>query len=620
MLIYNGTKSSFTEDVKTGNIADIINFQFWNHGILHENESEYMSWKYSLGYMCDVLSHEEFPDGLQIAVEYQIPSTSKRVDFMIAGEDDNGSDHVIVVELKQWQRATRTRRQDIVKAYTGGMVQDVPHPSYQAFSYAKTIQNFSQIVQDRRIGVHPCAYLHNYEVEYRDQITHDSYADLLSEAPIYLKDDVKILRDFLMKYVKNEPKYNILYEIDNGHIRPSKSLQDAMCSMLDGNEEFIMLDEQKVVFETVMQIAEEAIKQNRKYTVIVRGGPGTGKSVVAIQLLVALINKGRNCQYVTKNATPRKVYFEKLRQGNRLTGYTQNLFQSSIQYVARPANEFDCLLVDEAHRLNAKSFIRGAYYGENQIKEIINAALVSVFFIDEEQKVTGSDIGSVSEIKKWAIQLGSSVYCDDSTVLKSQYRCNGSDGYIAFVDDFLGIRAKTNRTAFDNEYLFRVFDDASEMREELRKLNAINNKARMLAGYCWEWDSRNDPSIMDIKLSDGFEAQWNFKNTSTWAIDSNSFDQVGCIHTSQGVEFDYVGVLIGKDLVFQGGEVKTVPGKRANSDYSLKGAKSKGGPEYVDRLIRNTYKVLLTRGQKGCFVYCEDEALREFLRDKLSQR
>ena len=618
MLIYSGTKGSFSIDVDSGRIADIVNAKFWQHGILHENESEYLSWKNSLRYMRDVLADDCFPDELQVAVEYQIPKTSKRVDFMIAGEDQEGSDHVIVVELKQWHKALRTRRQDVVKAYTGGASQDVPHPSYQAFSYAKTIQNFSETVQSRHIGIHPCAYLHNYELEFRDQIEHPTYDLILKEAPVYLKEDEQKLRGFLKKYIKRAPKHNVLYEIDNGRIRPSKSLQDAVSSMLEGNDEFIMLDEQKVVFETVKQITEEAIKKNRKYTIIVQGGPGTGKSVVAIQLLVALIRQGRNCQYVTKNATPRNVYFEKLRREGRLTGYTKALFQSSTQYIAQPENTFDCLLVDEAHRLNAKSFIHGGYYGENQIKEIIYSALVSVFFIDEEQKVTASDIGTINEIKKWANVLGSTVYCDDSTVLKSQYRCNGSDGYIAFIDDFLGICPRATKPDFANDYLFRTFDNPTEMREELQKLNEVNNKARMLAGYCWEWDSRYNSRVMDIRLKDGFEAQWNFKNTTTWAIDSKSFDQIGCIHTSQGVEFDYVGVIIGKDLMFQNGKVEAVPQNRAKSDYSLKGALKKGGFDFAEQLIKNTYKVLLTRGQKGCFVYCEDQALQDYLNGKLA--
>ena len=130
--------------------------------------------------------------------------------------------------------------------------------------------------------------------------------------------------------------------------------------------------------------------------------------------------------------------------------------------------------------------------------------------------------------------------------------------------------------------------------------------------------------VYDIVLEDDFKAKWNFNNTDTWAIDDKSFDQVGCIHTSQGLEFDYVGVIIGKDLVYRDNKVITDYTQRAKTDQSLRGIvkyvnglkKRKIEPnvetddgllKLSDRIIRNTYKTLLTRGQKGCFIYCEDE-------------
>lgn len=620
MLIYNGSKKKFDADVRSGSIAQIIEQQFWNHGLAHNNISEFESWENSLLHMKRVLEYPSFQDDIQIAIEYQIPQTSKRVDFLIAGVNNQGQENVVVIELKQWEEAGRTSRHDIVTAYTGGMVRAIAHPSYQAYSYAKTIENFNAIVQDESIGMHPCAYLHNYRKSKISEIDNPLYRDVIELAPMFIKHEENKLRDFILKYVIKCSKRNLLYLIDNGRIRPSKALQDALGSMLRGNDEFVMIDEQKVVYETILQLVKNALPSEQKYTVIVEGGPGTGKSVVAIQLLVELVAKrGINAQYVTKNAAPRNVYFEQLKRDAYKLSYVKNLFKGSGSYYNCPPNTFDCLVTDEAHRLNAKS---GMYQnlGENQIKEIINASKVSIFFIDENQVVTTKDIGSIQEIQKWAKACGSQLVYDESTKLTSQFRCNGSDGYIAFIDDLLGIRNTANYNGFDYEYDIQIYDNACQMREDLRLKNQINNKARMIAGYCYEWRSKNsnDLSVYDIELDNGFRARWNFSTTQTWAIDKDSFDQIGCIHTSQGLEFDYVGVIIGKDLVFQSNRVVTKASMRAQSDQSLRGLKSNPNPKLEDQIIRNTYRTLMTRGQKGCFIYCEDKALRDYFRKRVS--
>lgn len=346
---------------------------------------------------------------------------------------------------------------------------------------------------------------------------------------------------------------------------------------------------------------------------------GTGKSVVEIQLLCDLIQKGYSVNYVTKNAAPRNVYFEKLKQNNYKLSYIKNLFKGSGSYIAVPNNYFDCLIADEAHRLNAKS---GMYQnlGENQIKEIIHASKVSVFLIDEKQVVTTSDIGSIDLIKHYADQEGSSVYTGEEINLVSQFRCNGSDGYLAFLDNLLSIRQTAN-TTFDMDYDIRLFNDPNKMREALKEKNDINNKSRMLAGYCYNWITKNNPKSdeYDIELENNFKAKWNFGNTSTWAIDETSFPEVGCIHTSQGLEFDYCGVIIGKDLRFENGSVITDYTKRAKTDTSLKGIKTTKNYQLADKIIRNTYRTLLSRGQKGCYIYCEDKALLKYMAKMLNK-
>jgi DUF2075 family protein/archaellum biogenesis ATPase FlaH len=621
MLIYQNTKGGFVEDVRDGYIARKITEAFNSYNINHNNDAEFRAWSNSLQYMRNVLDDNEISDECELAIEYQIPLTSKRVDFLIAGKDLDDKYNIVVVELKQWENSGITSRPDVVTAFVGGAKRAVCHPSYQAYSYAKIIENFNEDIYKENINLKPCAYLHNYREENRINIDNELYKDAIYNAPVFLQEDTVKLRKFIKTYIRKKDGIDLLMKIENGKLKPAKALQDSLSSMLKGNKEFYLIDEQKVVYETVKKLVEKSIKEsnklnglNQKYTVIVEGQPGSGKTVVAIQLLCDLIQKGYSANYVTKNAAPREVYFSKLRQDNYKMNYIKTLFKGSGSFIDVPNNYFDCLIADEAHRLNAKS---GMFQnlGENQIKEIIHASRVSVFLIDEHQKVTTSDIGSIELIKHYANLENSIILCGEELNLISQFRCNGSDGYLAFLDNLLGIRPTAN-TTFDIDYDIKIFDDPNKMREELRIKNNINNKSRLLAGYCYEWITKNNPkgNEYDIVLENDFKAKWNFGNTTTWAIDENSFDQIGCIHTSQGLEFDYVGVIIGNDLRYEDNKVITDYTKRAKTDKSLKGIKSTKNYKLADEIIRNTYRTLLSRGQKGCYIYCEDKSLSEYIK------
>lgn len=614
MIIYRNTKGGFIRDVRDGLIAEKIENAFFEHCIAHNNIAEYRSWNNSMRFMRDAIDDTDIADDCNVAIEYQIPLTSKRIDFLIGGQSEDGQQNVMIIELKQWETSEPTSRPGVVKTYVGKDNREVAHPSYQAYSYAKTIEGFNEAVSTEDIHLIPCAYLHNYKEEARRNIDETYYADAVKVAPIFLSRDTAKLREFIRRYIHKRSGKDLLMTIENGKIRPSKSLQDTLASMLHGNAEFCLIDEQKVAYETVRRKLEDVLKgKSGKTTIIIKGGPGTGKSVVAIQLLCDLIQKNYSALYVTKNAAPRNVYFAKLRQENFRVSYIKNLFRSAGSFGDEPTNNIDCILADEAHRLMKNS---GRYMPNSgpQAYEIIKAAKVSVFFIDEEQRVTSADACTAETIRQYARQLGSDIIEGENYNLSSQFRCNGSDSYLALINSILGMHSSPN-TLLDLDYDIKVFDSPTKMREALRTKNLINNKSRMLAGYCYEWKSQNEAKAMDICLEDGFEAQWNFKDTATWAIDTDSFDQVGCIHTSQGLEFDYVGVIIGKDLIYKNGEVQTDVRCRAHTDHSLSGLR--GDVEKADTIIRNTYKTLLTRGQKGCYIYCEDKALANYIREQI---
>lgn len=360
----------------------------------------------------------------------------------------------------------------------------------------------------------------------------------------------------------------------------------------------------------------------KKRTIIVQGGPGTGKTVVAINLLAELTGQGQFAQYISKNSAPRSVYLKKLK-GKIKKSSVDNMFKGSGIYTEAENNIVHTILVDEAHRLNAKS---GMFQnmGENQIKEIIHAAMCSVFFIDESQRVTTSDIGSVEEIEKWALYEGAEV---SHMELQSQFRCNGSDGYLAWLDHVLEIRETANYDINDIDYDIRICDTPNEVRDIVVEKNSSPNHARLLAGYCWNWlkEGKNNSNVHDIKIGD-FEMSWNLGNSTTYAIDDESINEVGCIHTSQGLEFDYVGVIIGEDMRYENGRIITDFTERAKTDQSMKEIKKihKESPQkaekLADEIIKNTYRTLMTRGMKGCYVYCVDEKLRDYLKEQIKVR
>lgn len=616
MIVYDGIKRDFLSSVETDAIANEIQRNILEKMGRHTPTSEFRSWENSLRNMYIVMNDPEIPADAGVAIEYNIPQTAKRVDFMISGYDEADCPGMVIIELKQWDKLEKVEETDsLVETYTGHALRKVVHPSYQAWSYAQLISDYNSSVQDGCIHLAPCAYLHNYRRREQDPLDDPQYEKYTNDVPAFTEGQVDKLRTFIKSCVKKGDNKNVLYAIDRGKIRPSKSLQNELASMLKGNQEFIMIDEQKVAYEEILKLSSLCQEDHKKRTIICQGGPGTGKSVVAVQLLVELTQRQQFVQYVSKNSAPRDVYAKKLK-GTVSRSSVDNMFKGSGCFTEVPSNVIDTLLVDEAHRLNEKS---GMFHnkGENQIKEIINASYCSVFFIDESQRVTTSDIGSVEEIRKWAKAEGSQI---TEMELISQFRCNGSNGYLAWLDDVLEIRQTANFDLDGLDYDFKVCDTPEEVRQIILEKNKEANRARILAGYCWNWPKayRNDSTFYDIKIGD-FGISWNLDNGETFALGKDSVNEAGCIHTTQGLEFDYVGVLIGDDIRYEDGHIVTDFKKRASTDQSIKGLKKlyATNPEEAlqraDEIIKNTYRTLMTRGMKGCYVFCTDPGLQEYL-------
>lgn len=611
MILYSSNITNFIDDVYNNKIIQILMNSKKNELYKGTTNSEKLSWENSLKYMADVLIMSNIPKDCSVALEYNLPMTSSRIDFMLFGYDSNHTKRALIFELKQWSKVNRIHDSEIlIETFVGNGLKKVVHPSYQAWSYMTLLADFNKCIQENGIILESCSVLHNYVLDKKDPLLDDKFSDLIDSVPLFFKNEENKLITFIKEKFCFGDNQAIIQEIDNSQLIPSKSLQNNIDKLLKGNKEFKLIDNQMIIYDQILS----TIKKDIKNVIIVEGGPGTGKSVIAINLLANLTKQGKLCQYVSRNTAPRVIYSAKLKGTLNKTSI-DNLFKTSSAYTEIEKDIFDVLIVDEAHCLTEKSGLFNNY-GENQIKEIINSSKCSIFFIDENQKVHLNDIGTKKEIKKWANNLNANVI---EFYLESQFRCNGSDNYLKFVDYLLGL--KDNYKGKIN-YDINICKNPQELEKIIKNKN-INFNSRIIAGYCWNWDKNeiNNTDYHDIKIDD-YGISWNLGSKQTFAID-NSINEAGCIHSVQGLEFDYVGVIIGKDLYYEDGRIRTNFHNHASSDPSFKGIKKiykedkEGANQISDIIIKNTYRVLLTRGTKGCYVYCVDKNLNQYFKEQI---
>jgi DUF2075 family protein len=498
----------------------------------------------------------------------------------------------------------------------GGRKVETQHPSYQANSYVISLRNFNPVIDRQDIMLSSCAYLHNCMDP--SVIKDESFKLLFSKSPIFIKSEANSLTNFLEEKIVIGEESDLFTEIEESPLVISKSLSQNIGSMLKDNVDFALIDDQKTALEEILY-QHKTLKNGHKKVLIVEGGPGTGKSLIAINALVDLVKSGVNARYVTNNSAPRKVYQAQLAK-NKDKSEIDALFSGPDQFKECDSDTYDVVLVDEAHRLTSNwGFYKTK--GDSQVKAIIAAAKLSVFFIDDLQKVTWNDLGTVAEIEKWGTKFKVEPH---KRILNMQFRCAGSDSYISWVNQMLELVEKTNDLASFDSYDFQVFDSPSEMRDLIFEKNKESNRARLVAGYCWEWVSKKNPNLYDIEFKDfDFKMKWNLSSDSTWILSPDSVNQVGCIHTSQGLETDYVGVIMGSDIIIRNGKVITNPEKRAKTDQSLRGWKKELAIDEetallkADQLIKNTYRALLTRGMKGCYLYSVDKETNEYFKSQI---
>lgn len=560
MIVYSDSVKSFCDNVTS--ISDILNNRFKELFHKYSNSSEIDSWKNSLKYFSNILSETTIPDDCTITLEYNIPLTSNRIDLILTGYN-NKKPVIFVFEFKQWQYVNDIPESDyLVQTILNGNIQEVVHPGYQTWSYSEIIKNYNEYIQINDIEVNACLLMHNYVFNDDDILLQSKYESFMKNVHYFGSNNKKELIDYLITSLTSGDNGEIIRNIDSSKIKPSFKIQTEINRLIGKNKFFNMIDEQIMVYDKIMSIVKNEKENN---VIIVKGRPGTGKSVIAINLLNAIINNGKTCQYVSRNTAPRVIYSYTLKDELKKT-LIDYLFKSSGSYTEINEKSINTLIVDEAHCLTEKSGLFNNY-GANQIMEIIKSSKNSIFFIDELQQVHLNDIGTINNIKKIASEYKYNV---TELSLNYQYRCNGSDEYLSFVDYILGLNDKLPTN--DIEYDFKLIDNPKELFQIIKEKNKIA-PSRIVAGYCWNWNKKemNNTNYHDIKIND-FEISWNLGQNQTYAID-DSINEAGCIHSVQGLEFDYVGVIIGNDITYKDNHVITDYNSHGSADPSFKGIK-----------------------------------------------
>lgn len=356
MIAYHSSVSEFYSDVNRNIIAQkvIANLPF------SVGESEARAFQRSLPPVANALRNASLPLEARVAIEYKIPLTNRRVDFMIAGSDEEGHDHIIICELKQWDRLTHTDMKDVVLV---GHEEHV-HPSWQAYSCGTTIKSFNEDVARNEVIIHSCTFLHNYQRQYVGELCHENYAEGIAKAEPFISDQYEALAKFVAKYIKKKSDKDLFEIVDQGKIRPTKMLVDALANMLNGNQEYELIDEQRIVFSNLLQDVKARKRDGSKHVIIVRGGAGTGKSVIAISLMAELIKLGQKAFFVAKSSYVKENFYAKLVRGVLNHSFLRTLFMGSSSFIDAEENEFDVLVADEAHRLTKRTKKSWFYVGE----------------------------------------------------------------------------------------------------------------------------------------------------------------------------------------------------------------------------------------------------------------
>ncbi|WP_444664527.1 DNA/RNA helicase domain-containing protein [Cellulomonas sp. CW35] len=592
--------------------------------------SERRAWRHSVPALARDLDDAGLGN-VEVLLEHRLPLSSRRTDAVLAGvHPRTGEPSYVVVELKQWTEARRWEDSETLVDVPGAPYRPVLHPGVQVEEYVRYLADFVRALEHAPHTITGLAYLHNASDE--------PVADLLTgpaPAPVFTGQRRARLHEHLRSVLSvDAPGRESVQAADaflSSSIAPSRQLLSVAADEIRDREQFVLLDEQRVAFDLVLREVAKARRADSKSVVLVTGGPGSGKSVIALSLLGELAREGRSVLH----ATGSRSFTQTLRKvAGRGSPRTAKLFTYFNAFMDADRNGLDVLVLDEAHRIREKSVQRftPARLRERarpQVDELLDAARVPVFLLDQHQVVRPGELGSPADIRAAAARRGLPVH---EVRLDAQFRAGGSQAYVEWVERLLGLREPEVGPVpwpGDEGFVLDVVDSPDELEGRLGAYTDAGYGARITAGYCWPWsDPRPDGSLVPDVRIDGWSRPWNLRGdrsvggappAALWASDPAGFGQVGCIYTAQGFEYDWNGVVIGPDLVWRADRGGWVARREHSRDPDFRSRRAVPDDEFA-RLVRNVYKVLLTRGMVGTLVYSTDPDTRTYLRTLVPRR
>lgn len=634
-------------------------------GLGAASPAEVRSWEKSVPELAKAINAAGLGD-VTVLLEHQLPLTSKRVDAILAGtHPTTGEPSYVIVELKQWSTAHSFEDNPELVDVPGTLGAPRSHPILQVDDYRSYLTSFATILEDHPEQVHGAVYLHNADSRLAVADLDDLVAD--SDTKLFTGGDVTDFGDYLRARLALQADPQPADDLQNTSLAPSRLLLEKAASEIREREEFILLDRQRDALKLILHTVGQAQKSDNKRVIVVSGGPGSGKSVVALSALGELSRQGKRVMHATGSNAFTETY--KRVAGHRHKG-TQQLFKYFNSFTNAEKHSLDVLIADESHRIRETSTNRFTPAAQRaaarpQIDELIDVARTPVFLLDEYQVVRPGEMGSLFEITRFAEAKGLEVV---HVELTEQFRCGGSIGYTNWVEGVLGLDAvldvagvdqdpadvleatvSLNKAGLDYADLSHiqvrrlnpvnppmlpvdpnvevsVADSPQEMEDLLRQKMDRGYSARISAGYCWRWNkvTKGDTELREDVTLGSWTRPWNNPESRAvgaapprfrWATAKGGFEQVGCVYTAQGFEYDWSGVIIGPDMVWRDGDFVTV--REGNADPAL--SRNKLSDHDFDILVRHIYKVLLTRGMQGTVIYSPDRQTREVLKHLVGQ-
>lgn len=633
-ILYDAPQKEFFKDVLVNKFADSLQERFVIVFGRKVSEPEYNSWRDTGKVIKNLIESSELQK-VYVSFEYQVPHTQKRIDCLLFGKNKQDKGVIIHIEMKQWESVEALPIEgNFVETYIGGDKREVVHPSQQVQGYHNYLLGFVEIFEENEADLIGCVYCPNYNKKEGEGLFDKKYMEVVNRFPIYTKTDIEKLANRLKELLSQEDGFDIFNKFMKSPIKPSRKLLDNASNVIKEESDFNLLDDQIYARNIIVNKINKAETKGENSVIIVKGKPGTGKTVIALHLLAEYAGhkeKKYNIFFSSRSKPLIEAIRYKMDRGQKSGDVNARiLFTGLDPYVPTriKENELDILIVDEAHRIGEKSdhrFTKKEYRTPMpQIEQLIRCAKTAIFFIDDRQNIRGAEIGSTKLIRETAVRLGKEV---EEYELVSQFRCNGSGNYLDWLEFVLGYSTKKIILRKEDNFDFKIIESPEKLYEIIKGKNSQEGMtARLVAGYCWSWSTKlNEKGELekDVKIGN-FSLPWEthgkirppagYVKWYEWAYKPEGIKQVGCIYTAQGFEFDYIGVIVGPDLKYDPKKDCLVTDIGETKDPTLKKRKDK---DKFDEYVRNIYRVLMSRGMKGCYVYFVDKDTESYFKSKM---